>query len=130
MEKHKAAKGDNCQDNIDVYTHVVPRGDKWTVLQEVCGMTVPGSGGSYPLKKSPWMALRFISVDGEDYGRSYVEEYLGDLISLEGLMKSIVQFAAAASKILFLVKPNATTKHSVLTKAESGVGHAKATRTT
>jgi hypothetical protein len=119
MAQHKA-DGKNVQDNIDVYTRVLREEDKWTVRQEVCGMTIPGSGGSYPLGKSPWMALRFITVDGEDYGRSYVEEYLGDLKSLEGLMKSIVQFAAAASKILFLVKPNASTKHSVLTKAESG----------
>ena len=31
------------------------------------------------------MPLRMIRVDGENYGRSYAEEYLGDLKSLEGI---------------------------------------------
>lgn len=119
LEKLKA-EGKDPQDSIDVYTRVQREATHWVVRQEVCGIVVPGSEGTYPLKKSPWIALRFIAVDGEDYGRSYVEEYLGDLTSLEGLMKSIVKFAAAASKVLFLVKPNATTKQAALAKSESG----------
>lgn len=107
-------------DTVDLYTHVERTDAGWKVCQEVCGITVPGSEGTYPHDKSPWMALRFIAVDGEDYGRSYVEEYLGDLRSLEGLTKAIVEGSVAASKILFLLKPNATTKADVLAKAPSG----------
>jgi hypothetical protein len=66
------------------------------------------------------MFLRFITIDGEDYGRGGVEELLGDLQSLEALQKAIVQGAAAAAKVLFLVKPNGSTKVKVLTESESG----------
>jgi hypothetical protein len=59
-------------------------------------------------------------VDGEDYGRSYVEEYLGDLISLEGLSKAIVEAAAVAAKVVYLVNPNGLTDIDDIIKAESG----------
>ena len=60
------------------------------------------------------------SVEGEDYGRSYLESYLGDLRSLEGLTQAIVEGAAAASKILFLVAPNGTTRARTLAKSANG----------
>jgi hypothetical protein len=64
----------------------------------------------YPKDKCPWLALRLTAIDNEDYGRGLVEEYLGDFKSLEALTKAITQGAAAAAKVLFLVKPNGTTK--------------------
>jgi hypothetical protein len=59
-------------------------------------------------------------VPGRDYGRGLVEEYLGDLRSLEGISQAIVQFAAAAAKIVMLVHPNSTTNVQELNNAESG----------
>jgi len=59
-------------------------------------------------------------IDGEDYGRSYVEQYLGDLISLESLSKSIVEAAAASAKLLFLVNPTGTTRAKTLAQAPNG----------
>lgn len=123
MQKAQEANGGkplSAEKTVEVYTRVFRTATNWKVEQEVCGMIIPESRGSYPLGKSPWIALRFIAVDSEDYGRGYVEEYLGDLKSLEGLMKAIVQGSAAASKVLFLVKPNSTTKHKVLAESESG----------
>lgn len=108
------------EDTEELYTRIVRRVDSWEVYQEVDGTVVPGSQGTYPLDKCPWLALRFIKVDGEDYGRGYVEEYIGDLMTLEGLTKAIVQASAAAAKVLFLVKPNSTTKMKTLAEAESG----------
>jgi hypothetical protein len=107
-------------DNYELYTCVRRAPDKWEVWQEVEGIEIPGSRGSYPKDKSEWICLRFISVAGEDYGRGYVEEYLGDLKSLEGLSKAIVQGTAAMSKVVFLLKPAATTKPAAIAKAESG----------
>jgi hypothetical protein len=98
----------------------VRRKEQWTILQEIGGQVVPGSQGSYPLDKSPWLPLRFTKIDGEDYGRSYVEEYMGDLKSLENLTKAIVQGSMAASKVVFLVNPNGTTRASVIAESESG----------
>ena len=58
-------------------------------------------------------------ISGESYGRGYVEEYRGDLISLEGLMKAIIENAAASANS-FLVNPNGTTRASTLSKAPNG----------
>jgi hypothetical protein len=52
---------------------------------------VVGTKGKWPIDEPPFMALRWSVVECEDYGRSYVEEYIGDLIALEGLSKAIVQ---------------------------------------
>jgi hypothetical protein len=105
---------------VDVYTHIRRNGKYFEATQELNGYTVPGSYGKFPVEKSPFIALRWAKLDGEDYGRGLVEEYLGDLISLEGLMKSIVQGSAAAAKVLFLVAPNSTTKQKDIVSAESG----------
>lgn len=99
---------------VDVYTHVRRHSSGWTVQQEVQGIVIPGTRGQYPLDRCPWLPLRLVRIDGEDYGRGYVEEYLGDLQSLEGLSKAVVEAAAAAAKILFLVKPNGTTSMKTL----------------
>ena len=108
------------EDTYELYTTVRRKPEGWDVWQEVEGIEIPDSRGNYPKDKSPWICLRFISVAGEDYGRGYVEEYLGDLKSLEGLSKAIVQGTAAMSKVVFLLKPAATTKPAALAKAESG----------
>jgi hypothetical protein len=105
---------------LDLYTWIRRKGDKYLVHQEVKGKMVPGTKGSYPLDKTPWLALRFTRIDGEDYGRGYVEEYMGDLNSLERLSRAIVEGAAAAAKILFLVNPNGTTRAKTLAEAPNG----------
>lgn len=120
MPKQGEGEPASCDDSVEIYTHVCRCDDKWTIVQEINGKKVPGSEGSYPLDKSPWLPLRFIAISGEDYGRGFVEEYLGDLKSLEGLTKAIVQAAAVAAKVLFLVRPNATTSAKELAKKESG----------
>ncbi len=109
------------EDTVDIYTccHTMPNG-KVEVYQEVEGEIVPDSYGVYPMEQNPFLALRMNRVDGEDYGRSYVEQYLGDLISLESLSKSIVEAAAAASKVLFLVNPTGTTRAKTLAQAPNG----------
>ena len=104
----------------DIYTHVYLEKGSWKIHQEIKGMLVPGSAGSYPKDKSAWIPVRFTKVDGESYGRGYVEEYLGDIKSLEGLSQAIVEGSAAAAKVLFLVNPNGTTSQQTLAEADNG----------
>ena len=106
--------------NYDLYTRIIRKGKKWEIVQEACGKTIPGSQGTYPLDESPWIPLRWTAIDGEDYGRGLVEEYLGDLRSLEALSQAIVEGSAAAAKVLFLVKPNGTTRIKTLAESRSG----------
>lgn len=106
--------------NCDIYTHVYLEDGKWETYQEIKGMVIPDSNGTYPKDKSPWIPVRFTKIDGENYGRGYVEEYLGDIISLEGLSKAIVEGSAAAAKVLFMVNPNGTTSQSTLAQSDNG----------
>lgn len=108
------------KDNVDMYTHIYLEGKRWKAYQEVKAIRIPGSEGSYPLDKSPWVPVRFTKIDGENYGRGYVEEYLGDLKSLEGLTQAIVEGSAAAAKVLFLVNPNGVTTKEDLAKSPNG----------
>ena len=62
------------------------------------------------------VVLRFNSVDGEDYGRGRVEEFLGDLKTLEGLSQALVEGSAAAAKVIFLVSPSSTPSQLLLQK--------------
>jgi hypothetical protein len=108
-------------DECELYTHIYKLDDKkYYVCQEVNGIKLPESIGTYPIDNMPYQALRMVRVDGEDYGRGYVEEFLGDLKSLEGLSQSLVESSAAASKIVFMVRPNAVTRKRDLAQTRNG----------
>jgi len=66
------------------------------------------------------LVLRFNHVDGEVYGRGRVEEFIGDLKSLEALSQALVEGSAAAAKVVFTVSPSSTTKPATLAKAGNG----------
>lgn len=106
--------------NCDIYTHTYLEGGKWESYQEVKGIVIPGTTATYPKDKSPWIPVRFMKIEGENYGRGYVEEYLGDIKSLEGLSQAIVEGSAAAAKVLFMVNPNGTTSQETLANADNG----------
>jgi hypothetical protein len=110
----------SAEKTIKLYTGIYRRESNWEVWQEVGDITVPGSRNQQPLDACPWMPLRWTAVDGEDYGRGMVEEYLGDLISLEGLTAALVKGTAASAKVVYLRNPNGTTKATALTRAETG----------
>jgi len=104
----------------DLYTYASLEDGKWTVYQESEGHKLLGTEGTFTKDKFPFIPLRWFKVSGESYGRGLVEEYLGDLQSLEVLTKAIVDASLAASKILFLVDPNGTTRANSLANAPSG----------
>jgi hypothetical protein len=109
------------EDTVDIYTccHVLLDG-KVEVYQEIGGTPLPDSTVTYSAERNPFLALRMNRVDGEDYGRSYVEQYYGDLVSLESLSKSIVEAAAASAKVLFLVNPVGTTRPKKIAQSPNG----------
>ena len=104
----------------ELYTYVCDKGSYWHIHQEIGRVPIPDSYGKYPKDKNPFIPLRFSRVDGESYGRGLVEEYLGDLRSLEALTQAIVEGSAAAAKVLFLVRPNGTTRINTLAKSPNG----------
>jgi hypothetical protein len=107
-------------DDVEIYTHVKLDNNRWVWYQEAMDKRVPGSEGKSPKDASPWLVLRFNTVDGEGYGRGRCEEFLGDLKSLNALSQSIVEGAAAAAKVVFVVSPSSTTKPSTIAQAGNG----------
>ena len=109
-------------DDVEVYTCVKmdEKSGRWKWHQEVFDKIIPGSMSSAPKNASPWLPLRFNTVDGEDYGRGRVEEFIGDLRSLEGLSQALVEGSAAAAKVVFLVSPSSTTKPKTIAEAGNG----------
>lgn len=107
-------------DPVEIYTHVYLEGDTYYSYQETEGKPIQGTEQQFPFDKSPWIALRFVKMDGESYGRSFVEEYLGDLKNLDGLQEAILNYAAIAAHILYLVNPGGMTQARRIAKAKTG----------
>ena len=111
---------DTSTDECDVYTHVILDNNRWVWHQEVYNDILPKSMGKAPVDSNPWLPLRFNHVDGEAYGRGRVEEFIGDLKSLEALSQALVEGSAAAAKVVFTVSPSSTTKPQTLAQAGNG----------
>ena len=111
---------DTSSDECDIYTHVMLDNNRWVWHQEVYNDILPKSMGKAPVDANPWLPLRFNHVDGEAYGRGRVEEFIGDLKSLEALSQALVEGSAAAAKVVFTVSPSSTTKPQTLAQAGNG----------
>ena len=107
-------------DECEVFTHVKLDNNRWVWHQEVDDKILPGTVSKAPKDTNPWLVLRFNHVDGEVYGRGRVEEFIGDLKSLEALSQALVEGSAAAAKVVFTVSPSSTTKPATLAKAGNG----------
>lgn len=108
------------REDVDVYTIIKRDNNRFIWHQEVYDKIIPGSQGKSPIDTTPWLPLRFNTVDNEAYGRGRVEEFMGDLKSLEALSQAICEGSAAAAKVVFTVSPSSTTKPSTLAKAGNG----------
>lgn len=118
----EAKTSDDKQDDtksLAIYTVYKLVKGRYQTYQTVRGVEIPKSRGSYPIDKAPFIALRWTHEDNEDYGRSYVEEYIGDLQSAEGLSKSIIESAAAAAKVVIMVASNGLTREEDVAGAEN-----------
>lgn len=108
------------REDVDVYTIIKRDNNRFVWHQEVYDKIIPGSQGKSPVDTTPWLPLRFNTVDNEAYGRGRVEEFMGDLKSLEALSQAIIEGSAAAAKVVFTVSPSSTTKPATLAKAGNG----------
>ena len=111
---------DNTQEDqaLDLYTCVKKEGNKYIVHQEVKGNILYKK--EFTKETLPYLALRFNRIDGMNYGRGHVESFIGDLKSLEGLSRAILEGSSASAKMLFLVSPSGTTRASAIAKASNG----------
>lgn len=108
---------------VPLYTWVRwnPKKSLYEAHQEIGDTIVPGSQGTWSIL--PFFPLRWTAIAGEDYGRGKVEEHAPDLISVEGLSKSLLEGAALASRHVQMIRPNASgglNLRNRLSKAKNG----------
>lgn len=114
--------------NTALYTvaELIPGTENYRVWQEVGGERF-NETPVVKRDKLPLIPLRWTALDGEDYGRGYCDDYIGDLRTLEGLRQAVVHASAAAAKVVWLVRPNGQTSARQITRASNGQfvpGHA------
>jgi len=107
-------------EECDIYTHCKRENNRYVWHQEVKGQVIEESRSKAPVDSTPWIPLRFNTVDGEAYGRGRVGQFIGDLKSLEALSQALVEGSAAAAKVVFVVSPSSTTKPQTLATAGNG----------
>ncbi|MER8422484.1 portal protein [Mesorhizobium sp. M1403] len=108
---------------VDIYTHITldETGQKYNVTQEIEGVLIEGeASGFYPKDKLPWIPLRFTYIEGEDYGRGFIDEYIGDLANLDALTAALRDGTIQGAKVIWLVAPNSTVKPKQLADAANG----------
>lgn len=108
------------EEELTLYTVFRRKAKHWEIYQECEGVELPASRGKYPIEICPFIALRYVRIDGESYGRGLVEEYIGDISYLDTLSLAIKQASLAGSKLVMLVNPNGLTKIKHLSEAKNG----------
>jgi len=120
-EKLRRNIGDKLNDetkSLNLFTCIYREKKRFYVHQEIGKQKVFEK--YYDLDKLPFIALRFNRIDGMNYGRGHCETFEGDLRSLEGLTRAILEGSSASSKMLFMISPNGSTRASSIAKAPNG----------
>lgn len=108
------------QKGYNIYTYCKREQEYWYIHQEVKGIIISGTEQKVPLDACPFIALRIFNGAGEDYSRSYVSNYLGDLKSLDGLSQASIEAAAMISRHILLVDPTGLTDKDDVAEAVNG----------
>lgn len=100
------------------YTEIEWYGEKgiWEVEKEFRGVIV--EEGEYEV--SPYSPQVWSRIAGEDYGRSLVEEHVGDIRSMEALSKSMIEMAAANAEFRIGIDPTGITEMADLVDTQNG----------
>ena len=106
---------------VELYTHITKTGNsKYKVWQEIKGVVLDGTIKNYTNDTLPYVPLRWSAINNEDYGRGLVEQFLGDLRSLEGLTQTIVEGSGIAAQFIFGLRPGSTLSVEDLNNAQNG----------
>lgn len=108
------------KNTIMVFTWGYLRAGLWEVCQEVYGIQAEASHARYTAEALPYLFVPFELLPGEDYGRSYVENYEGDLQTVEGGTQTITEGSAAMARFLLFVHPGGLTSKKAVAEAANG----------
>lgn len=120
--KEEDKEDDNKQHDPEtiLFTKIYREHDHYLLTREINGNAIKGADETYPLHACPYVPVRFLYKSFEHYGRSYVDDYVDDLTTLEKLSKALVRSAHLATKHIGFVNPNGVTKINNLAKAKDG----------
>lgn len=76
----------------------------WKVTQEVNGFNI-GTDATYRHKLCPYIPVTWNFVNGDNYGRGYVEDYAADLYKYSEMSKSLADYEFESLRLLHLVDP-------------------------
>ena len=105
----------------NLFTKVKRSSDQWIQTQEIDGQRVDKEV-IYNDDEMPFQVLDWTLIDGENYGRSYVSQNIGDLSQYETLSEVLTQGSVIASKTIIFVNPLSAkgTKKRDLVRAKNG----------
>ena len=108
--------GSTDADVEEVFTRLCLKDGKWKATREVAGVTK--DEGEY--EQCPYMPISWNRIVGENYGRSLVEENIGDIRSLESLSKALIQGASANSEFRMALDPSAYSSIADMQETRNG----------
>ena len=116
--------GSKPNDNkLKVYTRVrlVEKGAHkyWQLTQEINGRDI-GTDVTYPDKLCPYIPVTWNYVNGDNYGRSYVEDYAADLYKLSTLSAALADYQFESMRVIYLVNPQGQFDTESAEKASTG----------
>lgn len=121
VETASEERGEGEVKEVEVYTMIVRESArKYKVWQEINECVINNSEKTYDESKLPYIPLRWTTVNNESYGRGIVQQYLGDLRSLEGLTQTIVDGSGIAAMTIFGLRPGSSLKVEDLNNASNG----------
>lgn len=106
---------------ICVYSHILRiKGGQYRVYQECWGQTIPGTEHVWNEDALPYFFPPMHLLSKESYGRSFAEDYEGDLQTLDGNWQVITEAGAAIAQLKWLVKPGGVTNKKAFAEAANG----------
>ncbi len=116
----KQVKEEDKNEPVDLYTRVYLEEGKFMMYQESADVTISGSEQTLKKLTDKFISIRWYKVDGEDYGRGFVEDFLGTFIQLNKNMKVLDKSGAISSKTIFTLNPNGMTRYDDFVEAANG----------
>lgn len=111
----------HADDRVELYTRCqfIPKNNTWKVTQEINGKDI-GTDVVYRDKLCPYIPVTWNFVNGDNYGRGYVEDYAADLYKYSNLSQSLAEYELEALKLIHLVNPAGLFDVPSAEEAESG----------
>lgn len=107
-------------DELKLFTRCTKQANgTWQVKQEIDGVDI-GTDTVYRKDLCPYVPVTWNHVNGDNYGRGYVEDFAADLYKYSELSRSLTDYEFEALKLIHLVDPAVSFDVEAAEKAVSG----------